>query len=290
MKCCGDVCCAPIDMCLVSPEGANACCAPNDYCEDRCCTGTEQCASDGRCRMRCYPPCAAGSVCCSPGRPFEGGGRCAPVSDLCNDECCPVKQRCGTDVRDPSRKRCCYEESHWCDGVCCADDEMCKDGECVASGCQPPCAPGQACCSGFKCCECCTGEGYECGHFETIPYEQGEPLRVCMSDSTPPWFNPLACKLRDTTIYYQGIGGTCTGTLVACADSTELPCPFQGIYSVASSEPGPKVCCERWEAATESGKPCDPRLDLDCDGTPNPKDDEPMGPQTPRPERKPRHE
>jgi hypothetical protein len=33
-----------------------------------------------------------------------------------------------------------------------------------------------------------------------------------------------------------------------------------------------KVCCDKFREAVRSGKPCDPRADVDCDGTPNRKD------------------
>jgi len=33
-----------------------------------------------------------------------------------------------------------------------------------------------------------------------------------------------------------------------------------------------KICCESFQEAVRSGKPCDPRVDMDCDGKPNESD------------------
>jgi hypothetical protein len=35
-----------------------------------------------------------------------------------------------------------------------------------------------------------------------------------------------------------------------------------------------KVCCDKFRQAARTGKPCDPRVDVDCDGTPNTKDND----------------
>ena len=68
------------------------------------------------------------------------------------------------------------------------------------------------------------------------------------------------------TIHYQGVGGRCTGTLIACARSVEVSCPFRSM-AVAFSEPGPIVCCERFEEALRAPGPrsCDPAGRGDCD-------------------------
>jgi hypothetical protein len=42
-------------------------------------------------------------------------------------------------------------------------------------------------------------------------------------------------------------------------------------YQLASSGSS-KVCCDKFRQAVRTGKPCDPRVDVDCDGTPNKSD------------------
>jgi hypothetical protein len=98
----------------------------------------------------------------------------------------------------------------------------------------------------------------------------GQPVRACVPQSAPPgqpWLDPTGCKrLQTSTIFYQGIGGRCTGTLVACGRSLEVDCPYRS-NAVAHSEPGPVVCCERFEEALRDPGGCDPAREADCDDT-----------------------
>ncbi len=315
-QCCHGKCCAPNDVCLAGsgPDGW-PCCKPENICDGVCCEGERSCAADGHCRPACNPTCGPGQVCCdpgtrpttvpaTPGRPAGsgrpaipgrpgytvpgGGGRCVAVAELCHGECCPRGQRCGADARNREQKVCCSEAYQWCNGICCPDGEVCEAGKCVElqKDCEPACGPEKSCCTDFVCCECCADPGYHCGHFATATSGGGQPVRVCVPDSPPggpPWFDPTGCQdLRTSTIYYQGISGRCTGTLVACAASLEVRCPYRG-WTVMIAEPGPQVCCERLDEASRTRVPCDPAEDLDCDGRPNPSDSDPVGGASPGP-------
>jgi hypothetical protein len=147
------------------------------------------------------------------------------------------------------------------------------------SNCEPPCGPDESCCAGFVCCECCSDAGDTCGRFETVKSGGGVPVRVCVGEpapGAPPWLDPTGCEdLRTTTIFYQGIGGRCTGSLVACGEGIEVHCPYHG-NAIAFSEPGPLVCCERLRQGLGSREPCDPAMDADCDGRPNGSDEDPF--------------
>jgi len=106
-------------------------------------------------------------------------------------------------------------------------------------------------------------------------------VQTCVPESAPsgapPWLDPTGCSdLRSSTLFYQGVGGSCEGTLVACGESTPVHCPYHG-NAIAFSEPGPLVCCSRLSEARSSRQPCDPGVDLDCDGAPNASDDTPLG-------------
>jgi hypothetical protein len=50
----------------------------------------------------------------------------------------------------------------------------------------------------------------------------------------------------------------------------------------ASLGDGTKICCDLLEQARKSKKPCDPGIDLDCDGVPNQYDDFPFDPNCSR--------
>jgi len=298
-QCCNGKCCALDDVCLdeTGPDGW-PCCKPADICDGVCCVGERSCAADGHCRPACNPTCGAGQVCCDPGTPPRtvaptpdqparpgrpavagrpgytvpgGGGRCIAIAELCNDECCPRNQRCGADSSNPEQRVCCHETFQWCNGTCCSDGEACEGGKCVAqqADCEPACGPEQSCCTNFVCCECCADPDYQCGRMVEVTTGGGQPVRACVPQSAPPgppWLDPTGCKrLQTSTIHYQGIGGRCTGTLIACGRSLEVDCPYRST-AVAHSEPGPVVCCERFEEALRDPGGCDPS-EADCDDT-----------------------
>jgi hypothetical protein len=295
-QCCGNGhCCIPGDVCLDEPNSEGGwCCHPQQMCEGTCCVGGRACAADKRCRPACNPACGRREVCCEAGtapmnipggkrgeppvRVRGGGGRCLPIDELCNGECCPESQRCGKDGADPSQRVCC-PAIQWCAGVCCPIGEVCDGGKCMKpqADCEPPCGPDQSCCLNFECCECCADPDYRCGRFQMVPSPGGPLVRTCVPvapPSGPPWLDPTACRPRTTTIFFQGIGGTCTGTLVACAKSFPVHCPYRG-NAIAMSEPGPLMCCDLLAEGMRTKQPCDPTADIDCDGTPNAQDPQP---------------
>jgi len=300
MQCCNGKCCPLADVCRDEPgPDGSPCCAPANICDGVCCTGERSCAADGHCRPACNPSCGAGAVCCDPGTPPRsvaptpasdarpgrpavpaqpgytvpgGGGRCVAIPELCNGDCCPRNQRCGADSHNPEQRVCCHETFQWCNGTCCADGESCEGGNCVVqqTECEPACGEGQSCCTNLVCCECCADPDYQCGRMVDVKTGGGQPVRACVPKSAPPgepWLDPTGCKtLQTSTIHYQGIGGRCTGTLIACAHTVEVSCPFHSM-AVAFSEPGPVVCCERFEDALRAPGPrsCDPAGHDDCD-------------------------
>jgi hypothetical protein len=323
-ECCNGDCCPPGDICLSEPNlDGSHCCAPKDFCDNTCCVGGQACAPDGRCRGECVPACGHDEVCCggTPGGTQEsevptdgkggGGGkgetvrvrsvtpgRCVPIADLCNGECCLEQERCGTSSRDPSQKVCCPGVA-FCEGVCCAEGEGCVDGRCtpLQRDCEPACGPGQACCSDFKCCECCTGEGYACGRKVVQPYRgtKGEEIWICEPLEAPParasWLDPNACRTptktnckstgREFGRHFNVNMVMCERTYRACGTVwTRSTGPVESRPNVCPpcELPFPEVCCDRWHEAERTKVPCDPSRDADCDGALNDLDDEPFAP------------
>lgn len=322
-ECCNGDCCSPGDICLPEPNLLGShCCAPKDFCDNTCCVGGQACAPDGHCRGECTPACGPDEVCCggTPGGTSRadiptggrgGGGsdepirvrsftpgRCVPIADLCNGECCLEHERCGTSSRDPTQKVCCYSAT-LCEGVCCAEGEGCVDGKCtpVQHDCEPACGPDQACCSGFKCCECCAAEGDACGRKEVQPYRgaNGEEIWICVPiepvKPTPRWLDPNACRTPTKTNCKstgRAVGRSFNVNMVVC-EWTYRACGTVWTRSTGPVEshpnvcppcelPFPEVCCERWHEAERTKIPCDPSRDADCDGAPNDLDDEPFTP------------
>lgn len=116
----------------------------------------------------------------------------------------------------------------------------------------------------------------------------------------PPWLQkPSGCPPAETTIFITGLvldmstgEAICKRSLVVCGDSigSEVRyntrtgrCPFirSKRASIASSQPGPPICCEEWAKARRSKTLCDPLVDADCDGIPNHEDIEPLTPAKP---------
>jgi hypothetical protein len=85
-------------------------------------------------------------------------------------------------------------------------------------------------------------------------------------------------ELGQFVTYYQGIGGTCTGTMLVCRETLQVGCNakwFGRPNSVMESQRGPQVCCDDWRKARQSKKPCDVGIDSDCDGIRNSEDKAP---------------
>lgn len=115
----------------------------------------------------------------------------------------------------------------------------------------------------------------------------------------PPWFaSDDNCYMRDTTVFSEGSPWafdeqgnttelhadgqvTCVLSIQVCGDTifkqhvaeAGEDCPEEYHYSYASPS---KVCCDKWDQAKESGSPCNPLVDADCDGVINALDAYPI--------------
>lgn len=104
-------------------------------------------------------------------------------------------------------------------------------------------------------------------------------------DKPAPWFDTSSssgCKdVQDTRITIDQ--RTATATVSMCgytvlkqaSDSfgAKTDPLFRDAYTTAFKQGIPKkVCCDKFREAARTGTPCDPRTDLDCDGTPNQTD------------------
>jgi hypothetical protein len=103
-----------------------------------------------------------------------------------------------------------------------------------------------------------------------------KPEDTAQADPGPFPPRPACAHVGGATYFYQGIGGTCSGTMVICAESLPIGCPFAGSTAVAHREEGPQVCCDDWKKARQTKKPCDVSQDADCDGIKNADDRDPL--------------
>ena len=117
------------------------------------------------------------------------------------------------------------------------------------------------------------------------------------SPEMPAWFeNTASCEdVRESSVLSEGSPWgfdaegnttelledgriTCVLRVQVCGDSIFKQqvigegeeCPAGLHYSAA---PPVDVCCDAWDAARQSGSPCDPLQDADCDGLANEADD-----------------
>jgi hypothetical protein len=139
--------------CLTYNAGTNAeyqvCCAsPNIVCGNSCCP---------------YEYCLTTS---------KGEKVCCDKPSLCGDVCCDWPATCTNGVCGvgPCGNTFCGLFATCCNGVCCALNETCVNGKCVAKKCRAgevlcPYTPGLCCPSGFTCCGlnlCCDPNTTEC--------------------------------------------------------------------------------------------------------------------------------
>lgn len=71
-------------------------------------------------------------------------------------------------------------------------------------------------------------------------------------------------------VAWLGLAGATTPV-----SSQDLVCCdiFREAYIAAFKDTFPKkICCDKFQEAVRTGKPCDPRADMDCDGKPNQSD------------------
>lgn len=124
--------------------------------------------------------------------------------------------------------------------------------------------------------EICCDEGSP----QASPSPQQTPSPEPKCQSVAPWFDrSSSCKeVKDTQLTISGG----TATLYMCgypvfyhtAGHDDL---FNQAYRQAFADRLrarrlDKVCCDKFKEAVTTGKPCDPRADVDCDGQPNGSD------------------
>ena len=122
-----------------------------------------------------------------------------------------------------------------------------------------------------------------CEPEERKPEEKQPPDTKCAPPT--PWFDTsLDCKeLKSTQIVISGgaaIIYMCGYAVFHYTVGTDDL--FNEAYRSAMSDflqnrGLDKVCCDKFEDAVRTGKPCNPRLDVDCDGQPNKSDLTPHG-------------
>jgi MYXO-CTERM domain-containing protein len=134
-----------------------------DACRNPCAPGEFPCPLDFICENTfCVPdPCA--NVDCAPG--FECDPDLDPPAcvDLCDSVACPGDQQCVNGLCQdcfalgcPDGEICVRDATSQlgmctadlCANVTCDTGEFCRDGECIAEGCDPTCLDGQLCIEG----------------------------------------------------------------------------------------------------------------------------------------------
>jgi hypothetical protein len=112
--------------------------------------------------------------------------------------------------------------------------------------------------------------------------ETGEdPLPEKCEPPRTPWFDPMANCQDAQEWEIKQTGGTVTvsmcGEIMFKNTTVGTDAMFSTAYIGALRDVlrwsiGDKVCCNKFREAMRTGTPCDPRKDLDCDGTPNSTD------------------
>lgn len=181
---CGEVaCCFGGDSCLDPNRGV--CCGPGLVpCHSReCCGESDDCLPNGTCCPQGQAVCNQGTVCCQPGQACSTEGICCTQFQ---PNVLPVS----------------------CNGVCCAADEVCKDGVACCPALDPICntSLGPMCCRGGA----CDSNGNCCG----------PPSHVCGGVCCPP-FNKC-CGNTCCDINAQCIDGACCPQSQACGN---ICCP-----------------------------------------------------------------
>lgn len=109
------------------------------------------------------------------------------------------------------------------------------------------------------------------------------------SASDPPWFDAgKKCNYRQRTYIFTGGYETSDHSKTLCFlyihvcrfelnRKTELP--HGSICPAAKDFAQPTVCCDEFNKAVKNKQGCDPMKDVDCDGTPNEQDSDPLNPK-----------
>lgn len=128
--------------------------------------------------------------------------------------------------------------------------------------------------------------GKESGPFLACLGDDAKPEKEC--EKPTPWFDGASpsprCKERQTPqirndkqgIVFLSICGRdvfrYNTLLLGPMDELTIEAYKSALKEHVQNQIGTSVCCDRLREAARAGSSCDPRLDLDCDGTPNSSD------------------
>lgn len=95
-----------------------------------------------------------------------------------------------------------------------------------------------------------------------------------------PWFGPPPAGCKDVQTPVVAISGN-TVSLTVCGfpvfsqpiqDELNRRAAMEVLKSGLKERIGSKVCCDKFREAAKSGQPCQPEVDIDCDGTADHRD------------------
>lgn len=147
--------------------------------------------------------------------PMPGVVVAAPGSTLCGGGACPPGWRCFDGFN------CCPEEVQVCGGVCCNNNRVCLQNQCVAAGSTPcgaaVCSPGQQC-SNNVCCDpsrvVCGGRCCEQGQQCLLGQCAAAGATACganICSASQQCVQGICCGLGETNC-----GGRCCGMSNTC--------------------------------------------------------------------------
>lgn len=126
-----------------------------------------------------------------------------------------------------------------------------------------------------------------CDRWEEVK-EQMSLRTICCDpkcEKPTPWFDGLSphpkCKDRqqfkashdkDGFVFLEACGWKVFANNLQTTDPLWLASYEQGLLQYVRARVGSTVCCDSFKAASRTGSSCDPRFDLDCDGTLNTTD------------------
>ena len=129
--------------------------------------------------------------------------------------------------------------------------------------------------------ECCPEVAELCGHVSPT-CKPTTPEAKC--EKPTPWSDTSSssgCKnVQDTQVTIDQKTATATVSMCGYTVFTSRSDEFVGkdemfrtAYTAAFKDTFPKkICCDKFQEAVRTGKPCDPRADMDCDGKSNQSD------------------
>ena len=120
---------------------------------------------------------------------------------------------------------------------------------------------------------------------DKLPEKDKPPEKKCEPprdrNTIPPWFNKDApCNNRQRATYSWGQNRRDpTKYSISISICGQVIPRYVSNVVVELTSTGVRyfnVCCDSWQQAIDSGSPCDPLRDIDCDGTPNENDGAPF--------------